>query len=310
MFNFKPMAKTNSSIVPPALKQGDKVAIVATARYVDSAVLEFAEKVFKSWGLNPTRGENLLQQEYNFAGSDQQRRADLQRAFDDPTIKAIFCFRGGYGSVRIVDELENTILKKTLKWVIGFSDITALHNYMNSQCNSASLHATMPINYKENSSSALLSIKEFLFHQKINYTIDASSNNVLGKCNAPIVGGNLAILQSLSGTLYDIDTKGKILFIEDVDEYYYNIDRMLWTLKISGKLSQLSGLIVGGFTNLKDNDIPFGKSIEEIVLEKVREFNYPVCFNFPAGHFNNNCAIPLGVSAELSVEKEKVYLSV
>ena len=304
------MAKTNSSIVPPALKQGDKVAIVATARYVDSTALDFAEQMFKSWELNPVRGENLLQQEHNFAGSDQQRKADLQWAFDDPTIKAIFCFRGGYGSVRIVDELDNTILKNTLKWVIGFSDITALHNYMNSQCNSASLHATMPINYKENSSSALLSIKEFLFHQKINYTIDASSNNVLGKCNAPIVGGNLAILQSLSGTLYDIDTKGKILFIEDVDEYYYNIDRMLWTLKLSGKLSQLSGLIVGGFTNLKDNDTPFGKSIEEIVLEKVREFNYPVCFNFPAGHFNNNCAIPLGVSAELSVEKEKVYLSV
>ncbi len=310
MFNFKPMAKTNSSIVPPALKHGDKVAIVATARYVDSAALEFAEQVFKSWGLNPTRGENLLQQEHNFAGSDQQRRADLQRAFDDPTIKAIFCFRGGYGSVRIVDELENTILKKTLKWVIGFSDITALHNYMNSQCNSASLHATMPINYKENTSKALLSLKEFLFHQKINYTIDASSNNVLGKCNAPIVGGNLAILQSLSGTLYDIDTKGNILFIEDVDEYYYNIDRMLWTLKLSGKLSQLSGLIVGGFTNLKDNDTPFGKSIQEIVLEKVREFNYPVCFNFPAGHFNNNCAIPFGVSAELSVEKDKVCLSI
>jgi len=132
----------------------------------------------------------------------------------------------------------------------------------------------------------------------------------LGKCNAPIVGGNLAILQSLSGTLYDIDTKGNILFIEDVDEYYYNIDRMLWTLKLSGKLSQLSGLIVGGFTNLKDNDIPFGKSIEEIVLEKVREFNYPVCFNFPAGHFNNNFAIPFGVSAELSVEKDKVCLSI
>ena len=310
MFNFKPMSKTISSIVPPCLKQGDSIAIVATARFVDTKALEFAEQMLISWGLKPKRGVNLLNQDFNFAGTDSERKKDLQWAFDDRSIKAIFCFRGGYGSVRILEGLENSNLKKGLKWIIGFSDVTALHNYMNSQCSTASLHATMPINYKENTTNALHSLKEFLFNKKINYSFEANSNNKLGNCVAPIVGGNLAILQSLSGTKYDISTKGKILFLEDVDEYLYNIDRMLWTLKLSGKLAHLSGIIVGRFTGLKDNEIPFGLSVEQIILEKVKEYNYPVCFDFPAGHFDDNCALPFGINVALSVEKEKVSLSV
>ena len=303
------MSKTISSIVPAPLKQGDSIAVVATARFVDIKVLAFAEQLFNSWGLKPKRAANLLKQEFNFAGSDLERKSDLQWAFDDRSIKAIFCFRGGYGSVRILEDLGNANLKKNPKWIIGFSDVTALHNYMNSQCSIASLHATMPINYKENTTNALHSLKEFLFNKKINYSFDANSNNKLGNCVAPIVGGNLAILQSLLGTKYDISTKGKILFLEEVDEYLYNIDRMLWTLKLSGKLAQLSGLIIGGFTALKDNETPFGLSVEEMILEKVQEYNYPVCFDFPAGHFDNNCALPLGLNVELSVQKEKVSIS-
>jgi muramoyltetrapeptide carboxypeptidase len=310
MFNFKPMSKTISSIVPAPLKQGDSIAVVATARFVDIKVLAFAEQLFNSWGLKPKRGVNLLNQDFNFAGTDSERKKDLQWAFDDRSIKAIFCFRGGYGSVRILEGLENSNLKKGLKWIIGFSDVTALHNYMNSQCSTASLHATMPINYKENTTNALHSLKEFLFNKKINYSFEANSNNKLGNCVAPIVGGNLAILQSLSGTKYDISTKGKILFLEDVDEYLYNIDRMLWTLKLSGKLAHLSGIIVGKFTGVKDNETPFGLSVDEMILEKVEEYNYPVCFNFPAGHFDDNCALPFGVNIQFSVEKEKVRISV
>ena len=193
--------------------------------------------------------------------------------------------------------------------VIGFSDVTALHNYIGSICNTASVHATMPINYKENTDQALLSLKQLLFDKKMNYSLQPCTANILGEASGPVVGGNLAILQSLSGTKYDIDTKGKILFLEDVDEYLYNIDRMLWTLKHAGKLAHISGLIVGGFTKIKDNDDPFGMNVQEIVLEKVKQYNYPVCFNFPAGHFDDNRAIAFGFTTKLSVSNNSVIVS-
>ena len=164
------MSKTISSIVPKALKQGDSIAIIATARYADLKILEFAEQLFERWGLKVNRGENLLKKHFNFAGSDHQRLADLQWAMDDPKIKAIFCFRGGYGSTRILENIDPTGFIKHPKWVIGFSDVTALHNYIGTICNTASVHATMPINYKENTDQALLSLKQLLFDKKMNYT--------------------------------------------------------------------------------------------------------------------------------------------
>ena len=309
MFNFKPMSKTFTSTVPPSLKKGDQVAIVATARYADLKILEFAEQLLESWGLKLIRGKNLLKKHYNFAGNDAERLEDLQWAMDHPELKAIFCFRGGYGSTRILEKIEAKKFINSPKWVIGFSDVTALHNYIGTICNTASVHATMPINYKDNSDNALRSLKQLLFEKTMNYCIDSCAENILGQASGPIVGGNLAILQSLSGTKYDCNTKGKILFIEDVDEYLYNIDRMLWTLQHAGKLANLAGLIVGGFTQLKDNDDPFGMTVQQIILEKVKAYHYPVCFNFPSGHFNDNCALGLNLPVKLIVGSEKVELS-
>lgn len=303
------MSKTFKSSIPPTLKKGDAIAIIATARYVDLKILEFAEQLFDRWGLKVIRGENVLKKQFNFAGSDHQRVTDLQWAMDDPKIKAIFCFRGGYGSTRILERVNPKAFIKNPKWLVGFSDVTALHNYIGSICNTASVHATMPINYKENTDQALLSLKQLLFDKKMKYSLEPCTANVLGEASGPIVGGNLAILQSLSGTKYDIDTKGKILFLEDVDEYLYNIDRMLWTLKHAGKLAHISGLIVGGFTKIKDNDDPFGMNVQEIVLEKVKQYNYPVCFNFPAGHFDDNRTIAFGLKTKLSVSNYSVIVS-
>ena len=309
MFKFKLMSKTISSTVPRLLQQGDQVAIIATARYANLEAVAYSQELLETWGLVVLKGKNLLEKHYNFAGNDAQRLEDLQWAMDNKEIKAIFCFRGGYGTTRILQQLEPSEFIQNPKWVVGFSDVTALHNYLSSICNTSSVHATMPINYQDNSAEALQSLKNVLFHNMVEYSFAPNKMNRLGDAKGPVVGGNLAILQSLSGTKYDTSTAGKILFLEDVDEYLYNIDRMLWTLKHAGKLTNLNGLIVGGFTQQKDNEDPFGMTVEEIILEKVSEYNYPVCFDFPAGHFNNNCALPLGIPLQLRVGKNKVELT-
>jgi len=295
------------NIVASTLSKGDKIAIIASARYVNINELLYAENLLIKWGLIPVRGKYLLEKHNVFSGTDKQRLSDLQEAIDNTEIRAIICFRGGYGSVRVLEDLDLSALKKYPKWIIGYSDITAIHNLLNNN-NIASLHGTMPINFKENTKESLLSLKTFLFNSEINITYKSSSLNRLGNVNAEIVGGNLAIIQSLSGTKYDINTSGKILFIEEIDEYLYNIDRMLWNLKLSGKLDNLAGLIIGQFTNIKDNDDAFGKTLEEIVLEKVKDFSYPICFDFPAGHINDNRTIPLAIKLKLDVGKIKVNL--
>ena len=303
------MSKTNKTIIPEALKKGDHIAIIATARKVDKTMLLSAEKLIRSWGLTPVRGANLLKEEHQFSGSDNQRYSDLQWAMDDSKIKAVFCYRGGYGTVRILEGLNAEKLQLYPKWFIGYSDVTALHQYLNTQVNMASLHGTMLINFKENTSVALSSLKKTLFGETTHITAVSNKLNRHGEANAKVTGGNLAILQSLMGTPYELDAKGKILFLEDVDEYLYNIDRMMWTLKLSGKLDQLAGLIIGGMTDMNDHEIPFGTDAYASIMEKVKEFSYPVCFGFPAGHINDNRTIPFGVDLSLTVDKKGAILS-
>ena len=302
------MSKTKNRIIPDTLKKGDRIAIIATARKIYDELLDPIENILKGWGLIPVRGANLFKEHNQFSGTDDQRRSDLQWAMDDPDIKAVLCFRGGYGTVRILDGLKCDKLCQNPKWFIGYSDVTALHQFINTQANMASIHGTMAINFTENTPSALASLKTVLLGQGTNITFDANSNNTTGEVTAQVIGGNLAILQSLMGTPYEINTNGKILFIEDVDEYLYNIDRIMWTLKLSKKLDQLAGLIVGGMTEMNDHEIPFGASPIESIIEKVSGFSYPVCFDFPAGHIKGNMSFPLGQMLNLKVTNEKVYL--
>lgn len=301
------MPKTNETIVPSPLKRGDHVAIIATARKVSIDILSKAEQILQSWGLVCLRSPNLLREHHQFSGSDDQRRSDLQWAMNEPDVKAIICFRGGYGTVRLLNHLDPKQLIEQPKWIIGYSDVTALHLYLNEQ-NVASIHGTMPINFLENSSGSLESLQALLFDSAYEVFAPSHSFNRSGIVRSQAIGGNLAIVQSLMGTPYEIDTKGKILFLEDVDEYLYNIDRMMWTLKLSGKLDDLAGLIVGGMTDLNDNDKPFGSSAYESILEKVKDYNYPICFDFPAGHIHNNNAIPFGINLELMIDEKGVSL--
>ena len=301
------MPKTNQTIVPPPLKKGDHVAIIATARKVSIDILISAEEILQSWGLVCERGPNLLKEHHQFAGTDEQRRSDLQWAMNDPNIRAIICFRGGYGTVRLLNELDIKQFSENPKWMIGYSDITALHLYLNKQ-NIASIHGTMPINFIENTTSSLETLQSLLFGLNYNVVAPAHPYNRAGVTHAQAIGGNLAIVQSLMGTPYEIDTKGKILFLEDVDEYLYNIDRMMWTLKLSGKLDDLAGLIIGGMTDMNDNDLPFGSSAYESIFEKVKEYDYPVSFNFPAGHLNKNNAIPFGINLKLLIDEKGASL--
>jgi len=306
--NFRLRIKTHKMMQPTSLQPNDKIAIISTARSIDKEKLAYAKTVFENWKLKVVEGPNLQAVHHQFCGTDAQRKSDLQWALDNPEIKAIICFRGGYGTVRILPDIDFTQFIKKPKWIAGYSDVTALHNAI-SQLNISSLHATMPVNFKENTSKALETLKKALFG--IDYSIECEPNkkNKLGIAKGQLVGGNLSMIYSLSGTKFDINTNDKILFIEDLDEYLYHIDRIMWNLKLSGKLENLSGLIVGGMTDMNDNTTPFGKNVTEIILEATNNYDFPVCFGFPAGHINDNRTLILGKEYELEIKKEKVNLS-
>jgi len=293
-------------IQPEFLKKGDKIGIVACARKISKEELQPAIAIFESWGLQVVLGKHVFNANHQFSGTDEERAADLQSMLDDSTIKAVISARGGYGTVRIIDKIDFTTFKKSPKWIIGYSDITVLHSHIHN-LGFQTLHATMPINF-EVDANATDSLRKTLFGEKIEYHVDAHPLNRKGKAEGVIVGGNLSLVYALSGSVSDIDTKGKILFIEDLDEYLYHIDRMMMNLKRSGKLSGLAGLIVGGMTDMKDNTIPFGKTAEEIIVDAVKEYTYPVCFNFPAGHINNNMAIKFGNKVNFAVSENVVIL--
>ncbi len=294
-------------IIPPYLKKGDEVILIATARKISTDELQPAITILKSYGLTVILGKHIFDIDNQFAGTDLERKADLQWALDHKTAKAIIIARGGYGSVRLIEKIDFTELKKQPKWLVGYSDVTVLHSAIHNQ-GIATLHATMPLNFTKNE-EATKSLFDTLFGNLLEIKIDESLSNKNGNVSAEIVGGNLSLIYSLSGTPFDINTDGKILFIEDLDEYLYHIDRMMMQLKLSGKLKNLAGLIVGGMSDMKDNTIPFGKTAEEIIYDTVMEYKYPVCFNFPAGHVDRNLALCFGKKANLVIGSDNVTIT-
>ena len=304
MFVFMKVKDKNLK-APPYLKKGDTISIVAPARKIAKAELQFAIDTFKKWGLKVVLGKNLLKIHHQFSGTDEQRTADLQQALDDKNISAVISARGGYGTLRIIDQLNFSKFKKNPKWMIGYSDITVLHSHIHNNFGIQTIHGTMPINFIKNE-EAVESLRKALFGEPLSYSFEKHKLNRKGNCKGELVGGNLSLLYALCGSSSDIDTKGKILFIEDLDEYLYHIDRMMLNLKRSGKLKSLAGLVVGGMTDMKDNTIPFGKTAEEIILDAVKEYKFPVYFGFPAGHIERNLALKLGSKVSIEQGKEVV----
>ncbi len=294
-------------IVPPYLKKGDTILVIGTARARNKEQLLPAFAILKKWGLVVELGENLFKTHHQFAGTDAERTHDLQWAINHKSAKAILIAGGGYGTLRIIDSVNFSPLKKYPKWLIGYSDTTVIHSRL-QKLNIACIHGTMAFQFSKNK-IATTSIKKLLFNEAVKYFIPKNKLNKIGTAQAQIVGGNLSLLYALSGSVDDLNTKNKILFIEDLDEQLYHIDRMMLQLKRSGKLKDIKGLIVGGMSDMKDNAIPFGKTAEEIILDAVKEYNYPVCFDFPSGHIEKNMAIYIGKTASLLVEKNKVQFN-
>lgn len=295
--------------IPPYLQFGDSIGITSPASHITLEEIQPAVSKFGDWGFNSVIGNTIGRKDFTFGGTDEERLIDFQIMLDNPDIKAIMCARGGYGIVRIIDKLNFEQFRKKPKWIIGFSDVTVLHSHLNAVVKIASIHSKMCNSFPsdwftadEIQQSTILSIRDALIGKSITYTTLPNSANRLGSGEGGLVGGNLSILQNLSGTISDLDTDGKILFLEDTGEYLYNIDRMLWNLKRTGKLSKLKGLLVGGF-KLKSDDPgeEFGRSIYEIVMEKVAEYSYPVLFDFQVGHQKNNVALNCGMQYRLEV---------
>ena len=283
-----------------------KIRIVSPAKSIEKEHIDFAIKFLEGHNFDVETSDNCLGEYHYFSGTDSERIADFQNALDDESLDVILCARGGYGCIRIIDSLDFTKFKKHPKLIIGFSDVTVFHNHINSNFTLSTVHATMPLNFSLNSEESLRSLVDVMNGNSIRYEIEAYSNNKTGEAQAEVVGGNLAILYALIGTNSDVDLDGKVLFIEDVGEHIYAIDRMMWAFQKSNKLNKLAGLIVGGLTNINDTDTPFGKSVESVILERVDQLDIPVCFNFPAGHINDNRAIIFGKLAKLSVAKNGV----
>ena len=294
-------------IFPEKLKIGDKIGIISTARKITLDELAPAIKTIESWELKVGLGPNLFEVDNQFSGTIEQRSTDLQTMIDDDSIKAILCARGGYGTVQIIDNIDFSKLKNNPKWIVGYSDVTVLHSHLN-KLGIASLHATMPINFKTNAKESLASLKNGLFGNENNILCGPHPFNKFGKVEAEVVGGNLSILYSLLGSNSDVDTDGKILFIEDLDEFMYHVDRMMINLKRNGKLKNLKALIIGVMSDINDNTIPFGKTAEEIILEYIKEFDFPVCFNFPAGHLDDNRTLVFGKECTLEINENGVIL--
>ncbi|RKX17026.1 MAG: LD-carboxypeptidase [Candidatus Zixiibacteriota bacterium] len=283
--------------------QVKKIGIVAPARKISQAEIEPAVTILKSWGLEVVLGKNLFGKNHQFSGTDEERITDFQMMINNPEINAILCARGGYGSARIVDSLDFSPLQKYFKWITGYSDITVLHNAMAKE-NLPSLHATMPINFLTNDSVSLTLLKEIFLNTKLpNYRFDAHPLNRAGMVKAPIVGGNLSVLYSLRGTRFDLDVSGKILFIEDLDEYLYHIDRMLLNFRLAGWFGKIKGLIVGGMEDMHDNIVPFGKTACEIVIDEVKDFDFPVAFINGIGHTKRNLPLILGMVSTITVDE-------
>ncbi|HMU97601.1 MAG TPA: LD-carboxypeptidase [Chitinophagales bacterium] len=292
-------------IRPRFLQIGDTIGITCPARKVALEEIQIAIQILESWGLKVVLGSTIGKANHQFGGTDKERLDDLQNMLNNPDIRAIIAARGGYGTVRIIDQLNFNTFMEQPKWLIGFSDFTYLHTVLNSNIGIETIHGIMPITFEKSTPEALESLRKCLFGESLEYHFSSHKLNRPGTIEGEIVGGNLSILYSLLGTKTIVNTSNSILFIEDLDEYLYHIDRMMMALKRANKLSNLRGLIVGGMTEMKDNTIPYGKTAEEIILEHVAEYNYPVCFDFPAGHIEDNRSILMGKKAKLFVQKDK-----
>ncbi|MFT3933301.1 MAG: LD-carboxypeptidase [Chitinophagaceae bacterium] len=297
--------------LPPYLQKGDTIGITCPAGYMAAEKAQACIDTLHEWGYNVMVGKTLGSASTNyFSATDEDRADELQAMLDDDSISAILCGRGGYGVGRIIDQLDFSLFKKKPKWIIGFSDITVLHAHINSNYKIATLHAPMAGAFNDGGAAGeyVLSLKDALEGKKARYECAVHDFNKKGEAVGELVGGNLTLLSHLIGSSSEIKTKGRILFIEDIGELLYKIDRMLYQLKRSGKLDKLAGLIVGGFTDMTDTERPFGKTALEIIQDIVKEYDYPVCYNFPVSHNKENYALKVGVGYKLKVGKNKVVL--
>ena len=295
----------------PYLQAGDIIGIVCPAGYMNFEKAQTCMSALESWGYKLKIGKTLGSDSQNyFSGNDEERLSDFQQMLDDDEVKAIFCARGGYGIGRIIDRIDFKKFKKKPKWIIGFSDVTILHSHIYTNYKIASLHSPMAsaFNNDEYKNEFVQSLKNIFEGKKIKYECALHEFNKKGEAIGELIGGNLTLLAHLTGTSSDIKTKGRILFLEDVGEYLYNVDRMFYQLKRSGKLEKLAGLIIGGFTEMKDTERPFGKNVYEIIQDAVKEYDYPVCFNFPVGHQKENYVLKIGTGYKLKIGKNKVTL--
>jgi len=306
-----------AAIRPRYLKPGDTIGITCPAGSITQQEIQPAMLQMIEWGFNIKVGDTVGKKDFTFGGTDEERVRDFQQMIDDPKVKAIMCARGGYGFVRIIDKINFTKLVAKPKWIIGFSDITVLHCHLNRNYGMATIHSKMCNSFPDDWNKAepiqietILSIKQALIGaEKMKYSAPVNPLNKHGKAEGALVGGNLKTIETLAGTKSDIRTANKILFVEDTGEYLYSIDRMFWNLKRTGKLEKLAALIVGGF-KIKPDDPgeEFGRTVEEIVLEKVKNYHYPVCFDFPVGHQRNNYALKCGLNHKLTVGEDGVIL--
>lgn len=297
--------------IPAYLEKGDMIGLICPAGFMPLEKSQTCISVLQDWGYKVKVGTTVVNESGNyFSGSDEERLKDFQTMLDDDQVKAVLCARGGYGTGRIIDKINFANFIKKPKWIIGFSDITVLHSHLYSNYKIASLHAPMAaaFNDVQYKNAYILSLRKALAGKKAKYTCASHTFNRKGEAVGELIGGNLALLAHLVGSSSDSKTKGKILFLEDIGEYLYNIDRMLYQLKRSGKLNRLAGLIIGSFSDNKDTERPFGQSAYEIISNIVKEFDYPVCFKFPVGHEKENVALKIGVGYKLRVGKSKVLL--
>ena len=303
---LKFQAQTTMTL-PQNLQKGDTIAIVATARKNITDNLKPALALAKSWGLKVVLGTTIGLDDNQLAGTDEQRAADFQAMMDNPNIKAIWCVRGGYGTARMVELIDFSRFVKQPKWVLGFSDVTVLHSHLNT-LGVASIHGIMPVNVEKASAEVEETLRKALFGETLSYAVACENQNKLGVAKGELVGGNLSILYSMMGSESQVNCHGKILFIEDLDEYLYHIDRMLLSLKRCGCFEGLQGLVVGSFIKMHDNEIPWGKNAHEIILDITKKYDFPIVFNFPAGHIHDNNTLIFGKPISLEVNDKETIM--
>lgn len=295
---------------PEYLNEGDKIGIISPAGIVKEADIEPAIRILMDWGLKVDKGKYLYEQHNFFAGTDSQRLEDFQNMLDNPELRAIFCSRGGYGIIKLIDKLNFTNFLKSPKWIVGYSDITILHLYLNLYLKCESIHALMPKKFLQaaNDGLSLSMLHKALFGSGLKYTVGKNKLNKAGKVAAMLTGGNLSLIYSLQGTPFEINTRNKILFIEDTGEPVYHIDRMMMNLKISGKLKSLKGLIVGGMTNIRHTTPDYGKTAYEVIADIISGYDYPVTYGMKAGHNLPNLPLYMGRHTHMEVTAEKTII--